>query len=109
MLSISIYGVSIISPTSIISLMGRDSPREKEKQREKRYGRRLTAVRLAKLFGLKVSSPPTGFPPILITALLFPFILFSALRSLSTNPTEGFIDCLDLGLAGDVIVGPYNR
>jgi hypothetical protein len=107
MLSISIYGVSTISPTSIISLMGRDSPREKEKQREKRYGRRLTAVRLAKLFGLKVSS--TGFPPILITALLFPFILFSALRSLSTNPTEGFIDCLDFGLAGDVIVGPYNR
>jgi hypothetical protein len=107
--SISIYGVSIISPTSIISLMGRDSPREKEKQREKRYWRRLTAVRLAKLFGLKVSSPPIGFPPILITALLFPFNLFSALRSLSTNPTEGFIDCLDFGLAGDVIVGPYNR
>jgi len=67
---------------------------------------RLTAVRLAKLFGLRVSS--TGFPPILITALLLPFILFSAFRSLSTNPTEGFIDCLDFGLAGDVIVLYYK-
>jgi len=72
----------------------------KEKDSEKERGH--TAVRLAKLFGLKVSS--TGFPPILITALLFPFILLSAFRSLSTNPTVGFIDCLDFGRAGDVIV-----
>jgi hypothetical protein len=117
MILISIFEVSIISPflsvsslfTSLYISFQLVVPHRLSTRRTLlttlKKGIRHTALLLACDFGLNAIAFSSGFPPILITALLFPFPPVWGFKSLSTSPCPaGFIDIRGFGRPGDVIV-----